>query len=243
VGVDNLDIPALSRAGVWAFNVPDYCIEETSTHTLALLLSWQRGVVAQDRRVKAGDWSIRADGTPRRLSECRLGLLGFGRIGRAVAVKARPFFASIVAHDPAVSDDEIVAFGAKPASTEEVLSTADFVSLHADLRRPAKALIDDEALLRVKPGAVLINTARGGLVDNHSVLRALREDRLAAYCTDVFSPDDDVSSELAGRADVIVTCHRSFLSDTADRSVRVRVATEVARVLRSGEPPRLGRLA
>ena len=247
VGVDNLNAAALRDAGIWAFNVPDYCVDETSTHALALMLGWERRIVQQDRRIKSGAWGIHDDGLPRRLSERTLGLVGLGRIGRAVAIKARPFFARVVAHDPNVHPDDMAALGVQAMSWEDLLAASDVLSVHAWLDPASNAMIDRTALGMLRPGALLVNTARGQIVHSGAVLEALQSGRLAGFCSDVFSPerpgDDAVNAELVLRDDVVATCHRGFLSDRAERSVRERTAAEVARILRTHTPPRSSRQA
>jgi phosphoglycerate dehydrogenase-like enzyme len=244
-GLDNLNARWLADAGIWSFNVPDYCIDEASTHAVAMMLAWERGLAQQDRRVKAGEWAIHADGVPRRLADCALGLVGFGRVGRAVAVKARPFFRTVHAHDPNVHADQMAAYGVAAQPFAELVAGGDVLSVHASLDATTVGLVGAAVLERVRPGTLLVNTARGKLVDSGAVLSALRAGRLAGFCADVFAPerpaDDPVNAELASRADVLVSCHRGFLSAPAERSVRQRVADEVAWVLANDLPPRVSR--
>lgn len=246
-GIDNLNADGLKAAGIWAFNIPDYCVEEAATHAIGLMLSWERRITRQDRRVKSGGWAIRKDGVPRRLSSCRLGLVGFGRVARAVSAKAGPFFGAVAAYDPAVHADQMAAFGAQAMSLEEMLAASDIVSVHASLNSSSQDLINASALASIRRTALLVNTARGRLVDSRAVLDALDGGRLAGYCADVFAPEDprdDVTNKiLASRSDVIVTCHSGFLSNEADISVRRRTADEIAWVLRNGRPPRQSRQA
>lgn len=248
VGYDNLDVDALRAAGIYAFNVPDYCAAEVSDHALALTLALERKIVAQNADVKAGRWSPTGAGRPRRLGLRTFGIVGLGRIGTAVARKAAPFYGAIAAYDPYVSADAMAGLGVRACATlAELVATSDVVSLHAPLTDETRTMIDDAALHHAKPGTLLINTARGGLVDPEAVWHALDEGRLGGYGSDVFAPEDPnahpVNRRLLELRNVIVSAHCAFLSEESERSVRRRAAEEIRRVLVSGEPPRFGRLA
>ena len=248
VGVDNLNGPLLAEHGVCAFNVPDYCGDEVSTHTLALLLALERGVCTQDRRVRADRWDIYGGGVPRRTALRTAGIVGFGRIGRATARKLQPFYGRVLAVDPYVPDDLVYSHGVTPVgSLAELLAESDAVVLHAALTPETESLIDAAALAHARPGCLLVNAARGRLADPGAVLDALRSGTLAGFASDVFSPEDPnrspVTRELVARDDVIVTSHRAFLSTESELSVRRRVADGVRGVLLEGVMPQEGRVA
>jgi phosphoglycerate dehydrogenase-like enzyme len=248
VGLDNLNIPLLKSAGLYGFHVPDYCGDEVSTHAIALLLALERSVCLQDRLVKGGEWGIHAGGVPRRTAERTVAIIGFGRIGRATSRKVGVFYDSVLAYDPYVPADLMASFGVrKVGGLDELLAAADAVLLHADLNAETESIIGSAALAGVRPGALLVNTARGKLVDPGAVLAALEAGRLGGFASDVFSPedpnDDPVAARLLERGDVVVSSHRAFLSVESERSLRRRIAEGVAHVLRSGEPPELGRVA
>lgn len=248
VGTDNLDIPLLKSRSVYAFHVPDYCVDEVVVHTMALVLALERRVCIQNDRIRAREWDIFAGGIPRRLSALTLGIVGFGRIGRATSMRGRAFFRSVIAYDPYVSADLMAGYGAQHrARLQELMSDADVIVLHAALTEETQAMIDAKALSSIRPGTMLVNTARGGLVDTQAVLDGLAAARLGGYGADVFTPEDPnedpVNQCLLGQENVIVTAHRAFLSDVADTTLRTRVAEEIEHVLRTGEAPRMGRLA
>lgn len=247
VGIDNLNAPLLAGTGIVSFNVPDYCVDEVSTHTLALLLALERKVCTQDRLVKTGQWNIHAGGVPRRVSACTAGIIGFGRIGRATARKLQAFYQTIIAYDPYVSADLMAGYGVTAATDlAELFGTADAVVVHAALTGETDRLIDAAALADVRPGALLVNTARGRLVDPAAVLEALEAGRLGGFGSDVFTPedpnDDPTARKLLTREDVVVSAHRAFLSIESERSCRRRVAEGVASVLAGGPPPAAGRV-
>ncbi|MFC9439323.1 C-terminal binding protein [Nocardia sp. NPDC057030] len=247
VGIDNLNAPLLDGTGIVSFNVPDYCVDEVSTHTLALLLALERRVCTQDRLVKADQWNIHAGGVPRRVSACTAGIIGFGRIGRATARKLQAFYRTIIAYDPYVSADLMAGYGVTAATDlAELFGTADAVVVHAALTDETDRLVDAAALAESRPGALLVNTARGRLVDPAAVLAALESGRLGGFGSDVFTPedpnDDPTARKLLTREDVVVSAHRAFLSIESERSCRRRVAEGVASVLAGGAPPAAGRV-
>lgn len=248
VGLDNLNAELLRARGLWGFHVPDYCGDEVSTHTLALALALERGVCVQDRLVRDGAWNIHAGRIPRRTAGLTAGIVGFGRIGRATSRKLHACYGRVLAYDPYVPADLMASHGVTScASTAELFAASDVVVLHPELTAKTTRLVDRDVLRAARPGALLVNTARGGLVDLPAVLDALRDGRLGGFASDVFSPedpnDDEVGRALLRRADVIVTAHRAFLSAESEASLRRRVADGVAHVLRDDAPPPAGRVA
>jgi D-3-phosphoglycerate dehydrogenase len=248
VGTDNLNHALLAESGIYGFNIPDYCGDEVSTHTLALLLALERGVCIQDRLVRAGHWGIHRGGIPRRTSRCTAGIVGFGRIGRVTARKLQPFYHHVLAFDPYVSNDMMASHGVTHVSScAGLLAECDAVVLHAALTDETRYVINGPVLRHARQGLLLVNTARGGLVDTAAVLDALKSGRLAGFASDVFSPEDPndspVARKLLGRDDVVVSSHRAFLSVDSEESLRRRVAVGVCSVLKHGAPAEEGRIA
>lgn len=248
VGIDNLNAALLKAKGICGFNVPDYCGDEVSTHSMALLLALERHVAVQDRLIRANSWGIYRGGIPRRTAGRTAGIVGFGRIGRATSRKLQPFYRQVFAYDPYVPADVMAAHGvtAMP-SLGELFAVADAVILHASLTPETDNLINAEVLARAVPGAILINTARGRLVDPAAVLAALESGLLGGFGSDVFSPEDPNSSpvtrKLLKRDDVLVSSHRAFLSAQSELSLRRRVASGIRSVLLDDMPPAQGRVA
>jgi D-3-phosphoglycerate dehydrogenase len=247
VGYDNLDLLELERRGILAFNVPDYCTSEVSDHALALILALERRIVLQNAQIKSGRWKTEDAPIHRRLGNLTFGIVGLGRIGRAVARKAAAFYGTLQAYDPYVSVDGMAGLGVrKCANLTELLATSDVVTVHAPLSPQTHFLIGRADLPAIKPGALLINTARGNLVEPEAVLEALESGRLGGYGSDVFTPEDPnehpVNRRIIAFDNVVVTPHSAFRSADAIRSVRRRVSEEIRRVLVDGEPPRFGRL-
>ena len=178
VGFDHVDVEAATARGVWVCNVPDYCVDEMADHTLALLLALVRGVVELDRSVRSGNWDYEAAGVLRRIADVRLGIIGFGRIGRALATRAVALGMDVTAYDPFLGDEDIEAAGARPAALDELLARSDAISVHAPLLPETRGLLGADEIARLPRGAVVVNASRAALVDTGALLRAL-EDRRA----------------------------------------------------------------
>jgi len=246
VGFDNLDPELLKARGIVGFNVPDYCIDEVSTHALALLLALERRLLPQHESLAGGRFDIYAGGTPRRLREHTAGVVGFGRIGRVVASRLRVFYDRVLACDLYVEADVMAAHGARKAGFEELLEQADAVLLHCPLSGETAGMMDAAAFARMRPGAVLVNTARGALVEPRALHGALVSGRLGGAGLDVFSPEDPHGDEWYARVvklpNVVATSHRAYLSREAEASQRRRTAGSIVEILRTGRPPASGHL-
>jgi D-3-phosphoglycerate dehydrogenase len=234
VGTDTVDIDAATDVGVAVCNVPDYGVEEVSDHALALLLALGRGIVTLDRAVRGGDWSLASAPGVRRLRGRVLGLVGLGRIGRAVARKAVALGLEVVAHDPAAAPP---APGVTPVGLDELLARSDFVSLHAPLQPATRHLFDDAAFRRMKPGAFLINTARGGLVDTDALTRALAEGRLAGAGIDVLEQEPIAPDHpLLEQPNCLLTPHAGWFSQDAFAELKTKAAQEAVAVVTGAVP-------
>lgn len=234
VGTDNVDIDAATDLGIAVCNVPDYGVEEVSDHALALLLALGRGIVTLDRAVRDGDWSLASTPGVRRLRGRVLGLVGLGRIGRAVARKALALGLDVIAHDPAAGPPTP---GVTPVGLDELLERSDFVSLHAPLLPATRHLFDDAAFGRMKPGAFLINTARGALVDTDALVRALAEGRLAGAGIDVLEREPIAPDHpLLGQPNCLLTPHAGWFSQDAFAELKTKAAEEAVAVLIGAAP-------
>jgi phosphoglycerate dehydrogenase-like enzyme len=204
VGYDHIDLDEARRRRVVVANVPDFCTDEVADHTMALLLALARQIMPGHELVRAGGWGVQALGTVRRIRGRTLGLVGLGRTGRTVATRAKSPGLQVIAYDPQVT------WGGETAtmvtSLRELLREADFVSMHAPLQRETARLINDRALALMKPGSILINTSRGGLVDTNALLRALDHGPLAAAGLDVFEEEPLRRTSSTGRT---CSCHRT----------------------------------
>jgi D-3-phosphoglycerate dehydrogenase / 2-oxoglutarate reductase len=237
VGFDHVDVAAATTRGVWVANVPDYCVEEMADHALALLLALVRGVVELDRDVRSGGWHYEAAGPLFRIGDIRLGVVGFGRIGRALAARARALGMEVRAHDPAVADDLIAAAGALPTALDELLRSSNAISLHAPLTEETRGLVGREELELLPAGSFVVNVSRGALVDTAAVLDALAGGRLAGAALDVLEvepPTPDSAAPAAPR--LIVTPHAGWYSERAEAEVMRRSAEAVRDVLAGRRP-------
>jgi D-3-phosphoglycerate dehydrogenase / 2-oxoglutarate reductase len=239
VGVDNIDLVAAADLGVQVAYVPDYCMDEVADHTVALLLALLRRLAPLEAELRAGGWAgIRAAGSLPPLNQIMVGFVGLGRIGRAVLARLRPFGCRFAVHDPALTADAAEALGVGLATLDELLAGADAISLHLPLTPATRHLINAERLARMRPGAVIVNTARGGLIDATALAEALRAGRLAGAALDVFEQEPlPVESPLRGAPRLTMTPHMSWYSDTAIGRLQRLAAEEAARAIR-GEPLR-----
>jgi len=237
IGVDNVDLAAATSAGIVVTRVPDYCIDEVSDHTLALLLALARKIPFANAQVHAGGWEMSAVVPIHRLRGRVLGLAGFGRIPQLVAPKAKSFGLRVIAHDPYVPAEIFARAGVEAVEFAQVLELSDFVSVHTPLLPETRGLFGAEAFRQMKPTAYLINTARGPIVDELALARALDAGHLAGAALDVMAQEPPVSSPLVGRANVILTPHTSFYSEESLVDLQVKAAEEVTRVL-TGHAPR-----
>ena len=233
IGFDNVDLAAARDAGIVVTNVPDYSVEEVATHALALILAALRKVVAADRSVRSGEWSVDHFRPIHRLSTLTVGLVGYGRIARKIAAPLEALGASIVAHDPYLQPGPDLP----PLHTlDEVLEMADIVSLHLPLTDETRGIIGVAALANVKEGAILVNTSRGPLVDLTALGEALRNGRLAAAALDVFDIEPVDPTRIQDIPNLIATPHMAYYSEEALQESQRKAATQVIKVL-TGEQP------
>jgi D-3-phosphoglycerate dehydrogenase len=237
LGVDNIDISAAVELGITVTYVPDYCMHEVSDHAMALLLALARKVPFSNKLVQSGRWEVPPIVPIRRIAGQTLGLVGFGNIPRAVVPKAQAFGLRVVTHDPYVSKDVMKAAGVEGVSFDKLLEISDFVSIHAPLLPATRGLFNADAFAKMKKGALLINTARGPLIDEAALVAALDSGHLGGAALDVVATEPLAKdSKLLGRDNVILTPHTGFYSVEALNELQTKCAADVARVL-SGEKP------
>ena len=237
IGYDHIDLEAAKRRGIWVCNVPDYCVDEVADTTIALLLALVRGLVVLDRSVRDGRWDDHAGGVLPRISDTRLGIIGFGRIGRAVARRAKGLGIETRASDPVVPRQEIAAAGVLPATFDDLLGQSTAVTVHVPLTNATRNLIGPRELALMPRGSYLINTARGGLVDTEAVIAALKSGQLAGAALDVLPVEPPTpSAPVPKHPKLIVTPHAAWYSLAAEYEV-VRQATRSLRALMDGQTP------
>ncbi len=236
IGVDNIDVEAAAERGVTVVNVPAYCLDEVATHTLALALACLRRLPRYDESVRAGKWDWRVGRPIGRLQELTVGLVGFGRIPRRFATMTVGFGWNAVGHDPYLPENVLKSAGVTPVGFEELLSRSDVVSIHAPLTDETEGLFDADAFATMKETAILVNTARGGLVDERALADALESGEISAAGLDVLVEEPPEESPLFDLEDVILSPHAGWYSDPAREELSREVAADVARVLAGEEP-------
>ena len=241
VGVDNIAVDTATELGIAVTYVPDYCVDEVSDHVMALLLAWNRRIALFDRSVKTTGWgSVPLTMRMMRLRGKKLGIVGFGRIGRAVCSKALAFEFEVLAHDPYISPDVAARHGAKMVDMSTLLRESDFVTVHSPLTPETGNLIGRAELELMKPEAFLINAARGPLIDEDALYSALKEGQIAGAGVDVLvDPEPPPDYPLLKLDNVLVTPHVAFFSQEAVLELEERAAEEVARVLQGQMPDNL----
>jgi D-3-phosphoglycerate dehydrogenase / 2-oxoglutarate reductase len=231
--VDNIDQAAARERGIHVANVPDYGTEEVSSHTVALALGVARHLGLHDAEVRAGRWSTGVLQPMVRWRGRTLGLVGFGRIARMTLDKLRGFgFARVLVHDPAADLPPDV----ERADMDTLCAEADVISLHAPLNEQTRHLINAHRLALMRPTAILVNTARGGLVDTDALYEALKARRILGAGLDVFEHEPPGAHPLLQLDNVIVTNHMGWYSEESMRELQRKTAEEAVRVLR-GEAP------
>ena len=241
VGVDNIAVDTATELGVAVTYVPDYCVDEVSDHVMALLLAWNRRIVLFDTATRSSGWgSVKLDLPMMRLRGKKLGVVGLGRIGRAVAAKAAAFGLEVLASDPYVTAEAASATGARLVEFADLLAESDFVTLHTPLAEGTRNLIGGPELRAMKSTAFLINAARGPLIDEGALHEALTSGEVAGAGLDVLvDPAPPVDHRLLKLDNVLVTPHVAFYSPEAVLELEERSAREVVRVLRGEMPENL----
>ena len=237
IGVDNVDLAAATEAGIVVTKVPDYCIDEVSDHTLALLLSLVRKIPSSSARTHAGRWEMKAVVPIHRLRGSVLGLVGFGRIPQLVTPKAKSFGMHVLAYDPFVGPEVAEKAGVELVDLTQLLARSDYVSIHSPLVPETRNLFNTETFGKMKRGSYLVNTARGPIVDEAALAAALDAGQLAGAALDVMAQEPPPVSPLFGRDNVIITPHTSFYSEESLVELQIKAAEEVASVL-TGQAPR-----
>jgi D-3-phosphoglycerate dehydrogenase / 2-oxoglutarate reductase len=244
VGLDNVDLDAAADAGIVVTHYPGYCTPEVADHALAMILALNRRIVELDRSLREGAWVEHGPATRRillgpvhPLREQTLGIIGFGRIGQAVAERAKPFGLTIVAADPYIDPEIVRGAGAEPLPLDELLERADIVTIHCPLTPGTRGLIDAAALARMKPTALLVNTARGPIIDLPALAQALEEGRIAGAALDVVDPEPlAAGSPFYQLPNVILTPHSAYYSERSVDVVRRETLHEALQVLRGKRP-------
>ena len=241
IGVDNVDLVAAAAKNIPVCNVPDYCIDEVADHTLALILAATRQIVPCDNVIKSGQWKLPVSITAlHALKYMTVGLVAFGRIGREVAARLKPFKCRILVFDPVVPAAEITAAGCEPATLDDVLTQSDLVSLHCPSTEQTKYMINATTIAKMKQGAILVNASRGTLVDTPAMVAALQSGQLSAATMDVTDPEPiNPDNPLLELSNVVITPHIASATPQAGLTLRTTVANLAAMALRGEKLPNI----
>jgi D-3-phosphoglycerate dehydrogenase len=239
VGVDNVDLAAARRLGVHVCNVPDYGVEEVADHAAAMALALSRKLGRYDAGIRSGEWKIgdMVDSV-RSLGQTTVGLVGFGRIARALASRMQAFGAKIIAYDPYVSQADGAAAHVTMLPLDAVVAEADILSLHVPLTPETRHMIGRDEIARMRRGAILVNVSRGGLIDEAALAEALASGHLGGAGLDVFEREPlPADAPLRSAPGTILSPHAAFFSDASVRRLQQLAAEEGLRAL-NGEPLR-----
>ena len=212
IGVDNVDLEAARKRNIPVCNVPDYCIDEVADHTLAFILSATRQVVPNTLHVRDGKWGLAGPlAGMRTLRDQVVGIVGFGRIGREVAMRLAPFKCRRLVHDPVVPAHAIIAAGCEPVEFTQLLDEADIVTLHCPSTPETRRLLNAKTIARLKHGAIVVNLARGDLIETRALVKALQSGHLGGAALNVCDPEPiPADSPLRQMQNVVVAATRRF---------------------------------
>lgn len=236
IGVDNVDVEAATEHGVHVLNVPDYCLEEVPTHALGLMLACARRIAHYDREVKSGTWDWTSGKPIDRVAGSTLGLVGFGKIPRSLLELVRGFDFETLVYDPYVDGEEITAAGAEKVTLAELLERSRFVSAHAPLTDETRSMFDAAAFERMREDAILVNTARGGLVNVDALVEAVESEEIAGAGIDVLPEEPPAETPPLDHPHIVYTPHVAWYSEQSSVEMRRTVTEDVLGVL-DGEAP------
>lgn len=239
IGYDHIDVDAATDNGIPVVNIPDFCLEEVSNHAIALLLTCAKKLIFMNDGTKSGHWTEckQAQAPMGSITGQTLGIIGCGKIGRLVARKAQCFDLKVLGYDPYLSKSTAMESGITLVSLSELLSEADYISIHTLCNQETWHLIGEKELRRMKSSAFLINTSRGSIINEVALIKALEEKQIAGAGLDVFEQEPvDSNNPLLKMNNVVVTPHSAYYSDNALIRLRTSVGKEAARVL-SGKWP------
>ena len=237
IGYDNVDLKAAAAKGIPVCNVPEFCTDEVADHTLGLMLATTRCLFQNHRVTAAGKWGLAVPlGQMRAMAQLTVGVVDFGRIGRDVAKRLAGFGCRMVVFDPVVNAEEIEQAGGEPVSLGDLLADSDMVTLHCPSTEATRWMINESSIAKMKPGAILINVARGDLVDPDALVAALGQGQISAVGLDVFSQEPiPADHPILKLENVIVGSHVASASEQAAFTLRESAAKTILKSI-NGEP-------
>ena len=236
IGVDNVDVEAATGRGTYVLNVPDYCVDEVPTHAFSLMLACVRRVSRYDSEIKGGTWDWTTGKPIDRVVGSTLGLFGFGKLPRNLVGLVDGFDFDVLVHDPYVDAETIEAAGARKVDRETLLTESRFVSAHAPLTPETRETFDRAAFERMRDDAILINTARGGLIDTEALMTAVESGTIAGAGIDVLPEEPPEPTPPLDHPNVVYTPHVAWYSEQSGEELRRRVTEDLLAVVSGDEP-------
>ena len=237
IGVDNIDLKVAGELGISVNYVPDYCLDEVSDQAMAMIISMARKIPQSNKLVQSGRWEMPAVVPMYRLRGKTVGLIGFGNIPRLMTPKAQAFGFNVIASDPYAPKELFEKYGVESVSIDELYERSDFISVHAPLLPETKGLVNKDAFKKMKDTAIIVNTARGPLINEKDLIEALDKNEIGGAGLDVVETEPlPENSPLIGRDNVILAPHTAFYSVEALEELQTKAASDVARVLNGEEP-------
>jgi len=237
IGVDIVDVGAATEHGIWVTNVPNYCAEEVADHALALILACTRKLHIYHQGVRSGQWKWQTGVAVPRLSQATFGLIGFGKIGRLIWQRMKAFGCRGLVYDPYLPPEAITSLNAIPTSLEELLRSADIVHIQSPLTPETHHLIGARQLGMMKPGAILVNTARGPIIDEQALIKALKEHWIFGAGLDVYEHEPEISKELRQLDNVVLQPHIASGTIETRTKMAVMAAENMIAGLKGKIPP------
>lgn len=232
IGVDNIDVEAATDRGIVVTNVPDYCVEEVASHAVAMALTLLRNLRRADEAARAGQWGIRSIRPLHRISTLTVGLLGFGRIGRLVATSMASFGSGILVYDPYAGH---IPEPFQRLDQDELFTRSDILFLHAPLTPETRGVVNERTLAKLPRGAIVVNAARGPLVDLDDLVAALRSGHLSGAALDTFPVEPLDPSLITDVPNLLLSPHTAFYSEEAIKESQLKATRQIVKVL-AGEP-------
>ena len=237
IGVDNIDLKVAGELGISVNYVPDYCLDEVSDQAMAMIISMARKIPQSNKLVQSGTWEMPAVVPMYRLRGKTVGLIGFGNIPRLMTPKAQAFGFNVIASDPYAPKELFEKYGVESVSMDELYERSDFIYVHAPLLPETKGLVNKDAFKKMKDTAIIVNTARGPLINEKDLVEALDKNEIGGAGLDVVETEPlPENSPLIGRDNVILAPHTAFYSVEALEELQTKAASDVARVLNGEEP-------
>jgi D-3-phosphoglycerate dehydrogenase len=237
IGVDNIDVQGAKQLGRMVSNVPNYCQEEVSDHSISMLLSLARRIPQDDSQIKRGGWGIGPFLPIPAFSDLTFGLVGFGSIARKVSEKARPFRFRQIAFDPFAPAESFAKYGVEKVDLNTLLQAANIISLHCPLLPDTRHMINARTIALMKPGTILVNTARGPLINESDLVEALKSGRISGAGLDVFEKEPlPAESQLRTLSNVILTSHAASVSTKAVEMLQIQAAEAARDILLNKRP-------